>query len=82
MDLYSIPERVPAASVLMSSSAPRTFSMATPNTLYSKAGSVEVVKKDIAQLTSHPEESPPHNDTQKLHILCFLSNLCEFLCFM
>lgn len=32
-----MPARVPAANVLISSSAPLAFSIATPNTLYSKA---------------------------------------------
>lgn len=36
-DLKSIPVRVPAATVLMSSSAPLAFSITTPNTLYNKA---------------------------------------------
>lgn len=36
-DLKSIPVKVPAATVLMSSSAPLAFSITTPNTLYNKA---------------------------------------------
>lgn len=35
--LYNMPVMVPAATVLRSSSAPRVFSMMTPNALQSKA---------------------------------------------
>lgn len=48
-DLKSIPVRVPAATVLMSSSAPLAFSITTPNTLYNKAAEA---KKHTAQLCS------------------------------
>lgn len=37
MDLNIIPVNVPADIVLMSSSAPLAFSIATPNALYNKA---------------------------------------------
>lgn len=36
-DLNNIPVSVPAATVLMSSSAPLAFSITTPKTLYNKA---------------------------------------------
>lgn len=40
-DLKSIPVRVPAATVLTSSSAPLAFSITTPKALYNKAAMTE-----------------------------------------
>lgn len=44
-DLKSIPVNVPAATVLMSSSAPLAFSMTTPKALYNKAAMAKGKKK-------------------------------------
>lgn len=43
-DLKSIPVNVPAATVLMSSSAPLAFSIATPKALYNNATNKEIEK--------------------------------------
>lgn len=45
VDLKSNPVKVPAATVLRSSSAPLAFSMTTPNTLYRRA--VEMRKQNV-----------------------------------
>lgn len=57
-DLKSIPVSVPAATVLMSSSAPLAFSITTPNTLYNKAATAKKstlsgVKEDKKMVASH-----------------------------
>lgn len=54
LDLKSIPVNVPAATVLMSSSAPLAFSIATPKALYNRAARTskkapELKRQDFAR---------------------------------